>query len=505
MTSNDVCPKGMWITEAHAIRKLGSVSNLPSHVVMEAGNKSLKPSQHDPYVNHSFYYITKEGENASSNQTIKLVQWVQLCQALEQSTELTSFDPRAMALLARYSGKPINPSTFDTLIQDIMSAEAVVLPKDLTAAASSNNNDKSLDALLSQGPSAPRVGESATISGPATSNKVPEEGEIYIRADGKKVRRVKKKRTSAATTTGNLDGLLSAGNAAKPVGSGSATVTGATTAGGTPQEGEIYIRADGKKVRRVKKKRPSTAASTTGATPSLGSVLDQKTPASTTSGAATVTGATTAGSTPQEGEIYIRADGKKVRRVKKPKPAGAATGANTSSLGSLGIGSTPQSTTSGSATVTGATSTPHQEGEIYIRADGKKVRRVRKPKQTLDGHLSSNAGTSNVGSGSATVTGATTAGNTKVEEGEIYIRADGKKVRRIKKVRTSVTGSSAASVGPVGQQVGEIYIRPGMSKGCLFVCWQFYFILFFQSTYFAYRSTRIFFFIYCRWKESTSY
>lgn len=130
--------------------------------------------------------------------------------------------------------------------------------------------------------------------------------------------------------------------------------------------------------------------------------------------------ATVGGNTP-EGEIYIRADGKKVRRVKKSKSklpveadgieaskAAPKINRNTSS-GSLptvdaatafAAGSTAKKSLNnflgsnapdpgygknGSATVSG--DRPSHDGEVYIRADGKKVRRVKKATRTSSGSL----------------------------------------------------------------------------------------------------------------------
>ena len=184
---------------------------------------------------------------------------------------------------------------------------------------------------------------------------------------------------------------------------GSATVSGPLSA----EEGEIYIRADGKKVRRVKKVVTKSSADSMAAPASagLGSFLDDSaltTPKKKASGSATVTGynpSKKVGSkSAEEGEIYIRPDGKKVRRVKRTVASGSASVAPTSSSSSVnkGLGGFLDSGTSskpkmsGSATVTGYTpsktnrlssssaASSKDDGEIYIRADGKKVRRVKK-------------------------------------------------------------------------------------------------------------------------------
>jgi hypothetical protein len=104
-------------------------------------------------------------------------------------------------------------------------------------------------------------------------------GEIYIRADGKKVRRVRR--------TASNDGMLSLGgflsNDPKPKLKGSATVVG-----DRKLDGEIIIRPDGKKVIRRVRSKMDASASLAGDS-----------------------------STPMVGEIFRNADGKLVRRVKR--------------------------------------------------------------------------------------------------------------------------------------------------------------------------------------------
>eukprot|EP00522_Entomoneis_paludosa_P003427 CAMPEP_0172474322 /NCGR_PEP_ID=MMETSP1065-20121228/69300_1 /TAXON_ID=265537 /ORGANISM="Amphiprora paludosa, Strain CCMP125" /LENGTH=2018 /DNA_ID=CAMNT_0013232501 /DNA_START=332 /DNA_END=6388 /DNA_ORIENTATION=+ len=345
---------------------------------------------------------------------------------------------------------------------------------------------------------------SASVAGstPAT------QGDVYIRADGKKVRRVKRSASSAASASSpitsstkevskekesakeapgadkksSLSGFL--GTNASPAGSkksGSATVSG----DGRNQEGEIYIRPDGKKVRRVRRAKSSAASasgsasvspstSTNKESPGLGGFLSKSAieAGPKNSGAATVTGATS--SKDKEGEVYIRPDGKKVRRVKRSASAAAKNSAgDLAGFMDKKDSGTKKSPTSGSASV--AVSNPSsQEGEIYIRPDGKKVRRVRRAKssaasvgapsttssapkapgrsdggRTLSALLDNNpnAKKSTGMGGAATVAGDRVVKSTP--EGEIVIRADGKKVRRIRK-----TTSSSAS-----QPDGEVYRR----------------------------------------------
>ena len=342
---------------------------------------------------------------------------------------------------------------------------------------------------------------SASVAGSAPATQ----GDVYIRADGKKVRRVRRTTSSSSKVLENgasegnsqtaqeskqssLSNFLGAPSASKTK-SASATVavdgrnaSGNLSSGASSDEGEIYIRPDGKKVRRVRRS-PSTKVSN-GGSAGLGSFLASSSSdsASKILDSATVTGAT---STPdkkaEEGEVYINKDGKKVRRVRR-------TGSSTaqSSAGDLAgfldkPGSVGTSRKSGGASVSG--STPTQDGEIYIRPDGKKVRRVRRSPsgsltqlhnasspfsqatttrkaagrsdggRTLSALLDDrpfNNTKNSVADGSESVhEAATVAGDRVIKsspEGEIVIRADGKKVRRVRKTRE-------------GTQEGEVYRR----------------------------------------------
>ena len=303
-------------------------------------------------------------------------------------------------------------------------------------------------------------------SGAASLSGLPSKaGEVYINKDGKKVRRVKRSSSasvtgtpsssassvSGGTKTGGLTGFLgklgpSRGNKA----SGSATVAGDTPSkqskSTTYAEGETYVRPDGKRVRRVKKNSAAGNKSPAGdlATASL-------------SGAATVSGA------PQEGEIYINKDGKKVRRVRKTL-ARSNSNVETSTAGkslSALVGSGTASKKSGAASVSGLSSS-RGEGEIYINKDGKKVRRVKRSASSAASTSSAaNTKTSGLGallgsaakpskaSGSATVAGDRPSKSKTFTEGEVYVRADGKRVRRVKR-----TASKTASPNKAGDLAG---------------------------------------------------
>jgi hypothetical protein len=378
-----------------------------------------------------------------------------------------------------------------------------------TKSSDSNSGDiaqmrSSLANTLDSGNSVkPKVNASATVHGstPASRGiKVAQsftEGEVYIRADGKKVRRVKKivdpksvndlippEADKKASLSASLSNMLN--SPASPSGtkkSGAATIGGARV-----PEGEIYIRPDGKKVRRIiKKVVPADEANSAKAS------LTAKLGTPTKSGAATVSGVPR----PVEGEIYINKDGKKVRRVPKKSTASVAP-AGDSLAAKLGSSIKAAPSKSGSASV-GAVpnrkipsrAISYSEGEVYIRADGKKVRRVKKnpalgvhalslaEKDQALSNMLENPSATPVKAGSASVAGGQVV--IKQQVGEIYINADGKKVRRVRKIVTKpkdgaatlaghmdgtakVAGPSGAATVAGKPQEGEIYIRADGKK-----------------------------------------
>ena len=344
-----------------------------------------------------------------------------------------------------------------------------------------NNNNK-LGGFLEAGATPKsKLSGSATVTGynPTKSAGSKEEGEIYIRADGKKVRRVRRvvhkeedNEAPAEAKKAGLGGFLGAHTTPKSKMSGSATVTGynpskAAKSVGSKEEGEIYIRADGKKVRRIRKSK-----STDDAEPAakLGNFLGtQKSLAKPMSGAATVTGASLSKKSVEEGEIYINKDGKKVRRVRKNAATAAGDAAktdNTALSGFLGASTPAKSKMSGSATVTGynpskssgkLSSSSVGEGEIYIRADGKKVRRVRKSKATDDAAPPAASDAKPKNGGAATVAGEKVIKVTP--EGEIVLRADGKKVLRRKKNATASTTTAESDNSEVYRRADGKLVR----------------------------------------------
>ena len=417
-----VCPNGAWVTEDRAVEVLGldSKSTLKTefsqgalpNVHVEHGERVDAPA---PFSNHHFFFIQQEGTSAG-RPSFGLAQWVAMCLSLETSDMSSAAD-----VVKQYTTRSDAQQAYD----DMKSVHAVVSSSELPNAVKAGG--------YTYGSSGGKVPSKAS------------EGDVYRRADGKMVRRVNRSRSGAAGGT-SLAGFFSdesrKGESRLKKFSGSQSVAA---------EGEIYVRADGKKVRRVKKSVASGAASVSGNPPekkTLGGFLENSGGSRPRQGgSASVAGDMIAISKDASltGEVYVRADGKKVRRVRKSaasednveiitRPDGTkvrrikktkpADSSNTSVGGQLSgfldkdAAEQPKAF-SGSNTVAGD---QHLEGEIYVRPDGKKVRRVRKVAPS---------------SGSASVSGDSN------QEFEIYTRPDGTKVRRIRK-------SAAAAAQPSG-------------------------------------------------------
>ena len=405
---------------------------------------------------------------------------------------------------ASLGGVPVSSSSSAAVAatSDSTSTPTAAATTSTTSAAAAPK--KSLTSFLdrSGAGTASKKSGSATVTGvPGASSTArnaaatvsADEGEIIIRPDGKKVRRVKRVVTRAKSSSGD-DFQAMAQSVSDLKYNAAATVS--TSAADAP-EGEVYINAEGKKVRRIRKTAASSTTDANGSRGELGSMLNSGKVSSST-GAMTVAGDRPTQSK-DEGEIYIRADGKKVRRVKKPKDAAAnaasTTPSSTEAAGGLGgfLGGSGSANKTGSATVAGdrvATTTENVETEIYIRPDGKKVRRIKKtvvraksddgaipsdappaatddaavsPKKTLANFLGSSAVTTNKKGGSATVTGVPTTSSSKslFQDSEIYINAEGKKVRRIKK---TTAGNSSVAPTPAARAASPSVVSSSSSR-----------------------------------------
>lgn len=239
----DLCPNGAWVSEDRAVQLLGLTSKsalkdaftsgaLP-HVYVEHGKR------HDGipelYSKHRFFFIQKEGTTCTGP-SISLATWVNLCQSIENGgTE----DER----MKEYT----NASD----LGDLKAAHGIMTTSEL--AASPSDEEEGGYRYGSNGGKMLAPSKASSFRNP-----MHEEGEIYTRADGKKVRRVKKSSSGSFTPLPGesspkktLAGFLSSGGDKGE--SKLARLRGSQSVAGG--EGEIYVRADGKKGKQCLKTR----------------------------------------------------------------------------------------------------------------------------------------------------------------------------------------------------------------------------------------------------------
>ncbi|KAL3943228.1 MAG: hypothetical protein SGBAC_002718 [Bacillariaceae sp.] len=471
------CPSGAWVTEDVAVEVLGVGSKDAmqkkfaegglSHVHVDHGSRVKAPA---PFDKHKYFFIQKEGTTAKP--TVGLGDWLDVCSKLE-SGGADSLDAGASEIIKKVTSSPTAAAGF----QAMQSVKAIPSKNSLPAESSTGTKSDGYDYGTS--------GKSSNGGTKVPSKSSGKDGEVYVRADGKKVRRVKKSKSGSGSSLGGfLDGNESKKSSKMK---GSQSVVG---------DGEIYIRADGKKVRRVKKSSsssvsgPPSSSGSVGGEPrkkSLGGFLDNEPrPRAKLGGSASVAGDQIAVTKERSltGEVYVRSDGKKVRRVKKSsatkdplekkdsssdskkdsnveiitRPDGTkvrrirktkakaktAEDADTAQkpattnkdlLGFLEKGNAPgKKKFSGSHSVAGD---QNIQGEIYVRPDGKKVRRIKKPKP-----LSSAAG--------ATVAADNNPEKKEKPETEIFTRPDGTKVRRIRRSKAKDDSASSTDKKSLG-------------------------------------------------------
>lgn len=226
---------------------------------------------------------------------------------------------------------------------------------------------------------------SATTAAEASGDNV----EIITRPDGTKVRRIRKtKAAPAADDSNQLSGFLES----QPR---SATMGSAATVGGD----RIAPLEDKKIESEENTSRAANVASQSvePAKKSLDGFLGNMDSKPKRTGSASVAGDQIAVSKDASltGEVYVRADGKMVRRVRKPTQA-----------------------------------QPGDQVEIITRPDGTKVRRIRRAKQPEETNSTIENGSSlgaMLGSAEPRRLGSSATVSGDMAEGEIYIRADGKK------------------------------------------------------------------------------
>ena len=318
--------------------------------------------------------------------------------------------------------------------------------------------------------------------------------EIYINAEGKKVRRIIKQKTpneTTATTTnqasisttqststplsGYLDQPMSPSNNTKSLSSlrGSASVSGSTPST-SKAFGEIYINAQGKKVRRVLKSKPISSNSVSDVRDPHGTMSSQpeSIPSTTNQLHTTTTNTTTTSdmtsnnhhhhhhnksNTIAEGEIYIRADGKKVRRVKRT---------NSNVIGMSPAATVVLSPVSAAAAATVPILSPTTTSNAILSRPPP-APPTASPLSPLEGFLGKHSPKRTKGvviTGSATVAGDRV--SSKIDGGEIYINAQGKKVRRVRKPKPT-TPSSTTTMTPTETTIANARTHLGVTQSIL--------------------------------------
>lgn len=491
----NVCPRGAWLSEDHAVQYLNLSSksalkdafregSLP-HVLVEHGKRFSKAPV--PFNKHRFFYVQKEGKSVSRPE-IDFLTWVAICKSVE-SGDVESLSKAEQNRLKDYTGY----TDAEDAYPDLKSVNAIISSSQLSG---------------EDGDDGYRYGYNGSRQ--RSSSKGPAEGDIYTRADGKKVRRVRR------TTSGKGEELAGNDNSGRRLvrsnsGQGGSSGNLASEdgkrvvrrvvrrsnslhAGSTHRRSLISKDENGEPVRRIKRSNSSHGART--ANGSLSGFLgnDEKSGGKKLSGSRSLA----------EGEIYTRADGKKgelklwsssremlrtqfsrfliqiycngglrlkfisnktiVRRVKRTSTS-SVSGAEKSSLsGFLNDGSSKPKK-GGSASVAGDqakrpsltgflkdTQSKKKSGSSSVSGD---------KKSSLSGFLNDGSGKKKKKSGSASVAGdkktslagflndgsakpknrgsSSVAGDQIAVSkessltGEVYVRADGKKVRRVKK------------------------------------------------------------------------
>ena len=313
----NVCPRGAWLSEDHAIKflNLSSKSALKdafregslSHVLVEHG-KRFSDAPH-PFNKHRFFYVQRE-DKAVSRPEIDFLSWVRICKSLETGN-VDSLSKAAQDRIVDYTGY----SAAEDAYPDLKSTHAII--------SSSELSGEDGDDGYRYGSNGGR--QRSSSKGP--SNKG--ENEIYTRADGKKVRRVKR-------TSSGKDGALISSNTnsddrvRRPVRSNS----------GQGSSSNLSAQGDGKRVvRRVfRRSNSSHAGSTHGR--SLGG-LDGK-----------------------------DENGVPIRKIKRSSSSHSMAGTKEGSLS--GFLSKGEKNESSRSKLSGSRSLAAGEGEVYTRADGKK-------------------------------------------------------------------------------------------------------------------------------------
>jgi len=336
----NVCPRGAWLSEEHAVQFLGLSSksalkeafregSLP-HVFVDHG-KRFDDVPH-PFNKHRFFFVQKEGKEVS-RPCINFASWVGICKSLEAG-KVDSLTPAAQARIRDYTGY----TDVEDAYPDLKKARGILSPSELSGEDGDEGYRYGSNGGRQRSPS----------KGPSSSSNKTE-GEIYTRADGKRVRRIKRSNSSHTGSSSKDDSL--SGLEAKADNSGTQRVrrivrSNSSHAGSSSKEGALSGLGDGQRVRRIRRSNSSHVGSS-------------------------IKGGSLSGLIAKDD----KSDPQRVRRVKRSN----STHSGLSSKGGALSGFLAQDEKDDSRPrITGSRSVGAGEGEIYTRADGKKVRRVKK-------------------------------------------------------------------------------------------------------------------------------
>ena len=184
-----VCPRGAWLSEDHAVKALNLSSksalkdafregSLP-HVYVEHGKRFSDASS--PFNKKRFFYIHEDGKAVSSPE-INFLSWVNICKSLEEGN-VESLSQAERDRIKDYTGYTDAEDSY----ADLKAVHAIVTSSELSG---------------EDGDDGYRYGSNGSRQRSSSKGPANAEGEIYTRADGKKVRRVRR------TASGKDGGLV---------------------------------------------------------------------------------------------------------------------------------------------------------------------------------------------------------------------------------------------------------------------------------------------------------
>ena len=190
----DVCPHGAWISEEDAIQFLGlksqsalkeafSEGSLP-HVFVEHGKRCADVSH--PFNKHRFFFVQNEGKDVG-RPSINFAAWVGLCESLEEGA-VDSLNSVTQARIREYT----DYTNVTDACRDLKRVRGIISSSEL----SGEDGDDGYYGY-----------QYGSNGGTARPPGTPAEGEIFTRADGKRVRRVRRS-SSTHAGSGSKGGTL---------------------------------------------------------------------------------------------------------------------------------------------------------------------------------------------------------------------------------------------------------------------------------------------------------